>query len=154
MTDVHTREQRSRNMAAIRSRNTKPEVRVRRVLHAMGFPISAASEGPPGKAGHCAAEISDGYFSCMGAFGTVTVANTGLWFPVTRAEFGRRSGAGMWRGIGGMRWRCGDWVGGLWWCGSVRCGRTRRLGQRWRGCRLAKLLSARENGLERQRASR
>ena len=33
MTDVHTPEQRSRNMAAIKNRNTKPEMRVRSLLH-------------------------------------------------------------------------------------------------------------------------
>lgn len=37
MTDVHTREQRSRNMAAIRSRDTKPEMVVRRIAHALGY---------------------------------------------------------------------------------------------------------------------
>ena len=48
MTDVHTREQRSRNMAAIRSRNTKPEVRVRRVLHALGFRFRLHRKDLPG----------------------------------------------------------------------------------------------------------
>lgn len=35
--DVHTPEQRSRNMAAIRSKNTKPELIVRRLLCEMGL---------------------------------------------------------------------------------------------------------------------
>ena len=35
--DVHTPEQRSRNMAAIRSKNTKPEMIVRRLLCEMGL---------------------------------------------------------------------------------------------------------------------
>ena len=30
-------EQRSRNMSAIKSKNTKPEIKVRKVLHSMGY---------------------------------------------------------------------------------------------------------------------
>lgn len=37
MVDVHTPEQRSRNMAAIRNKNTKPEIVVRRLLCEMGL---------------------------------------------------------------------------------------------------------------------
>lgn len=37
MTDVLSGEQRRRNMAAIRSKNTAPELRVRRALHAAGL---------------------------------------------------------------------------------------------------------------------
>jgi DNA mismatch endonuclease, patch repair protein len=37
MTDVHTREQRSRNMAAIRGKNTKPEMVVRKIVHRFGY---------------------------------------------------------------------------------------------------------------------
>ncbi len=37
MSDVHTPEQRHRNMAAIRSKGTKPEMAVRRLVHAMGY---------------------------------------------------------------------------------------------------------------------
>ena len=36
MTDVHTPEQRSRNMAAIRNKGTLPELKVRKALHALG----------------------------------------------------------------------------------------------------------------------
>src|SRR5262245_15857477 len=35
MSDVHTPEQRRRNMAAIRGRDTKPEMAVRRLVHRM-----------------------------------------------------------------------------------------------------------------------
>src|SRR4051812_3037105 len=34
--DVHSPEQRSRNMAAVRGRDTKPELQIRRALHARG----------------------------------------------------------------------------------------------------------------------
>jgi DNA mismatch endonuclease (patch repair protein) len=37
MADVHTKEVRSYNMSRIRSMNTKPEMLVRRFLHANGF---------------------------------------------------------------------------------------------------------------------
>jgi DNA mismatch endonuclease (patch repair protein) len=37
MADVHSKEVRSKNMAAIKSKNTKPEMLVRRFLHASGF---------------------------------------------------------------------------------------------------------------------
>lgn len=46
MTDVHTKEQRSRNMAAIRSRDTKPELLVRRLVHAMGYRFRLSSKLP------------------------------------------------------------------------------------------------------------
>ena len=35
--DLLTREQRSRNMSKIRGKNTKPELLVRRLLHAKGY---------------------------------------------------------------------------------------------------------------------
>jgi DNA mismatch endonuclease (patch repair protein) len=35
--DVHTPEQRRRNMAAIKRTNTKPEMQVRSVLHSLGY---------------------------------------------------------------------------------------------------------------------
>jgi DNA mismatch endonuclease (patch repair protein) len=37
MADVHTKEQRSFNMSQIKSKNTKPEMLVRRFQHANGF---------------------------------------------------------------------------------------------------------------------
>ncbi|HEY6141236.1 MAG TPA: DNA mismatch endonuclease Vsr [Thermoanaerobaculia bacterium] len=46
MADVHSPETRTRNMAAIRSRNTKPEIAVRRMLHAMGFRFRLRSRLP------------------------------------------------------------------------------------------------------------
>lgn len=49
MTDVHTSEQRSRNMAAIRNKNTAPEVRVRAALHALGYRFRLHRKDLPGK---------------------------------------------------------------------------------------------------------
>jgi len=49
MADVHTPEQRSRNMAAIKSGNTKPEMRVRSLLHALGYRFRLHRRNLPGK---------------------------------------------------------------------------------------------------------
>jgi len=49
MTDVHTREQRSRNMAAIRGKNTKPEIRIRSLLHSLGYRFRLHRKDLPGK---------------------------------------------------------------------------------------------------------
>lgn len=49
MADVHTPEQRSFNMSRIRSGNTKPEMLVRRFLHANGFRYKLHDKKLPGK---------------------------------------------------------------------------------------------------------
>jgi DNA mismatch endonuclease, patch repair protein len=49
MTDVHTRAQRSYNMSRIRSRDTKPEMLVRRYLHALGYRYTLHNKKLPGK---------------------------------------------------------------------------------------------------------
>jgi DNA mismatch endonuclease (patch repair protein) len=47
--DVHTPEQRSRNMAAIRNKGTAPELKVRRALHALGFRYRLNRHDLPGR---------------------------------------------------------------------------------------------------------
>ncbi len=47
--DVLTREQRARCMAAIRGRNTTPELAVRRMVHALGFRFRLHAGDLPGK---------------------------------------------------------------------------------------------------------
>src|SRR5688500_1189546 len=49
MADLHTKEQRSFNMSRIRSGNTKPEMVVRRFLHAQGFRYKLNDNKLPGK---------------------------------------------------------------------------------------------------------
>jgi DNA mismatch endonuclease (patch repair protein) len=49
MTDVHTPAQRSFNMSNIRARDTKPELRVRRILHAAGLRYRLHGKQLPGK---------------------------------------------------------------------------------------------------------
>ncbi|WP_456710868.1 very short patch repair endonuclease [Bradyrhizobium sp. USDA 4452] len=47
--DTVSREQRSRNMAAIKGKNTKPELAVRRFLHAQGLRYQLHAAQLPGK---------------------------------------------------------------------------------------------------------
>lgn len=49
MTDVLTPEQRRRNMAAIRGKDTKPELVVRSLVHAMGFRFRLHRRDVPGR---------------------------------------------------------------------------------------------------------
>ena len=49
MADVHTKEQRSYNMSRIKSRDTKPELLVRKFLHAQGFRYKLHDKTLPGK---------------------------------------------------------------------------------------------------------
>ena len=49
MSDVHTKEVRSKNMAAIKGRNTRPEMLVRRALHKAGFRYRLHVANLPGK---------------------------------------------------------------------------------------------------------
>ena len=49
MTDVHSAESRSFNMSRIRSKNTKPEMQVRKELFARGFRFRLHSKNLPGK---------------------------------------------------------------------------------------------------------
>ena len=49
MADVHNKEQRSYNMSMIKGKNTKPEMLVRRFLHANGFRYRLHDKKLPGK---------------------------------------------------------------------------------------------------------
>lgn len=49
MADVHTPEQRSYNMSKVRSKDTKPELLVRKFLHAHGFRYRLHDKKLPGK---------------------------------------------------------------------------------------------------------
>lgn len=48
MVDVHTPEARSRNMRAIRNRDTKPELLIRKAMHARGYRYRLGGAGLPG----------------------------------------------------------------------------------------------------------
>src|SRR5215467_4339130 len=49
MADVHTREQRSRNMAAIKCKDTSPEKIVRSLVHRMGLRYALHKKDLPGR---------------------------------------------------------------------------------------------------------
>jgi DNA mismatch endonuclease (patch repair protein) len=49
LADVHDVLTRSRNMAAVRGRNTKPELLIRKALHAAGYRYRLHAKGLPGK---------------------------------------------------------------------------------------------------------
>lgn len=49
MADRHSKEVRSRNMAAVKSKNTKPEMLIRRGLHGMGYRYCLHRKDLPGK---------------------------------------------------------------------------------------------------------
>lgn len=49
MTDVLTPKQRRRCMSAIKGKDTKPEIKVRRIIHAMGFRYRLHRKDLPGK---------------------------------------------------------------------------------------------------------
>jgi DNA mismatch endonuclease, patch repair protein len=93
MTDVHTPEQRSRNMAAIHNRDTKPEVRVRSLLHSMGFRFRLHRKDLPGKPDIVLAKHKTAIF-VHGCFWHCHNCRWGAVVPKTRAEFwnNKRSG--------------------------------------------------------------
>ena len=47
---TESREQRSRTMRSVKGKNTAPELAVRKLVHAMGYPIPAAQGGSSGAA--------------------------------------------------------------------------------------------------------
>ena len=49
MADVHSKKQRSYNMSKIKSKNTKPEIKVRKFLHGEGFRYRLHRKDLPGK---------------------------------------------------------------------------------------------------------
>jgi DNA mismatch endonuclease, patch repair protein len=49
MADVHTTAQRSYNMSRIKGKNTRPEMLLRRFLHAQGFRYRLHEKKLPGK---------------------------------------------------------------------------------------------------------
>jgi DNA mismatch endonuclease (patch repair protein) len=86
MADVHTREQRSRNMAAIRSANTKPEVRVRSALHAQGLRFRLHRKDLPGKPDIVLPKFRTAIF-VHGCFWHCHSCKYGSVVPATRPEF-------------------------------------------------------------------
>lgn len=91
--DVHTPEQRSRNMAAIRSKNTKPEIVVRRMLFEMGLRYRLHRTDLPGKPDIVMPGCKTAIF-VHGCFFHMHKCRYGRVVPATNAEFwhAKRSG--------------------------------------------------------------
>src|SRR5437899_6415262 len=86
MPDVHTPEQRSRNMAAVKSRNTKPEMRVRSILHSMGYRYRLHRKDLPGQPDIVLPKLHVAIF-VNGCFWHSHECRWGCVDPKTRAEF-------------------------------------------------------------------
>ena len=91
--DVHTPATRSRNMAAIRSANTKPEMRVRSALHAMGFRFRLHRKDLPGRPDVVLPKHQTAIF-VHGCFWHCHRCKYGSVVPATRAEFWAAKRAG------------------------------------------------------------
>lgn len=86
MPDVHTPEQRSRNMSAIKGTNTKPEMKVRRAVYAMGYRYRLHRKDLPGKPDIVLPKHKVAIF-VHGCFWHSHNCRWGCVVPKTRAEF-------------------------------------------------------------------
>jgi DNA mismatch endonuclease, patch repair protein len=86
MADLHSTEQRSRNMAAVRGTNTKPELRVRSLLHRMGLRFRLYAKDLPGKPDIVLRSRRVAIF-VHGCFWHSHTCKHGRQIPATRAEF-------------------------------------------------------------------
>ena len=88
MVDVLTPTQRSRNMSAIRSKNTRPELVVRRIVHAMGFRYRLHRADLPGRPDIVLARLSCVIF-VHGCYWHMHNCRFGRVVAKTNAEFWR-----------------------------------------------------------------
>jgi DNA mismatch endonuclease (patch repair protein) len=91
--DVHSPEQRSRNMAAIKDRNTKPEMRVRSLLHILGYRYRLHRKDLPGKPDIVLPKYRTVIF-VHGCFWHCHECRWGSVIPKTRAEFWKEKRSG------------------------------------------------------------
>jgi DNA mismatch endonuclease, patch repair protein len=84
--DVHTQEQRSRNMAAIKGRDTKPEMRVRSLLYSLGYRYRIHRKDLPGKPDIVLPKYRTAIF-VHGCFWHSHDCRWGNVVPKTRTEF-------------------------------------------------------------------
>ena len=86
--DVHTPRQRSRNMAAIKGKDTRPEMVVRRMLHRLGFRYALHKNGLPGKPDLVFPSRRKVIF-VHGCYWHIHDCRYGRVVPATRADFWR-----------------------------------------------------------------
>lgn len=93
MADVLTPEQRRRCMSAIRGKDTKPEMVVRRLVHAMGFRYRLHQKSLPGKPDLVFSRLKRVIF-VHGCFWHMHRCRYGRVVPRTNAEFWREKREG------------------------------------------------------------
>ncbi len=86
MTDVHTREQRSRNMSAIRGKDTKPEMAVRSLVHQLGYRYRLHRGDLPGSPDLVLVRLRK-IINVHGCFWHMHNCRYGLVTPKTNADF-------------------------------------------------------------------
>lgn len=86
MTDVHSREQRRRNMSRVRSKDTGPELLLRRLLFALGYRYRLHTKDLPGKPDVVFASRRKVIF-VHGCFWHVHACSAGRSTPETNAQF-------------------------------------------------------------------
>lgn len=84
--DVHTREQRSRNMSAIRGKDTKPEMIVRRIAHRLGFRFRLHRRDLPGVPDLVFPKLNR-IINVHGCYWHLHTCRWGCVTPETNAEF-------------------------------------------------------------------
>ena len=84
--DVLTPEQRRRNMAAIKGKNTNPELKVRKALHALGFRFRLYRRDLPGRPDIVLPRLQTAIF-VHGCFWHMHSCRFGLVRPATNAKF-------------------------------------------------------------------
>lgn len=89
MVDVHDKEQRSRNMAAIRGRDTKPELIVRSIVHRLGYRFRLHRRDLPGRPDLVLPRHRVVIF-VHGCFWHQHDCRYGRVVPATRAEFWKK----------------------------------------------------------------
>src|SRR5690554_2897808 len=86
MPDVHTASQRSRNMAAIRCKDTRPEMIVRRIVHRLGYRYRLHVRTLPGSPDLVLRRLNKAIM-VHGCFWHMHTCRYGRVAPQTRAEF-------------------------------------------------------------------
>lgn len=89
MTDVHTPERRRANMAAIKGKNTKPEMIVRRLLHHAGYRYVLHAKALPGRPDLVFPSRRKVIF-VHGCFWHMHDCRWGSVVPATRSDFWQR----------------------------------------------------------------
>jgi DNA mismatch endonuclease (patch repair protein) len=86
MADVHTPQQRSFNMSRIRSRDTRPEMVVRSIVHRLGYRYSLHKKDLPGKPDLVLVKYRK-IIDVHGCFFHMHDCQYGRVIPVTNADF-------------------------------------------------------------------